>query len=413
DAKTRFSSDNRPAFLIHVDMDNFKRVNDTLGHLAGDYCLEETGRRLRKVSRGLGTPYRWGGDEFVILADSDQSDPNQLCERARRQMREPMDFQGNRFWPTVSMGIALCPEDGDDFDTLLVNADLALYRSKDSGKDRFTFFTSDMKVNSEAEAEIELELHRAVRNDEFFLEFQPQVNLRSQKVTGVEALVRWNHPDHGVVPPAQFLPIVEKTGLAPVLGKIVINKALSAARNWQDAALDFGRISVNLSPAHLSSGQFIEHFKSAMSENGVSPNRITAEVLESVFLDDERTCHLSTLTELNQLGVNIELDDFGTGFASLTHVADLPINGLKIDRSFTNQLLDDRKKEIVVNQLIQLARSLDIGVVCEGVETEAQYDRLRMMGDFSIQGYLIAHPMPLKKVTEWMSDSADELYYLI
>ncbi|MEP1931797.1 MAG: EAL domain-containing protein [Roseibium sp.] len=413
DAKSRFSSKDKPAFLVHVDMDNFKRVNDTLGHLAGDYCLEETGRRLREVSRGLGTPYRWGGDEFVILADTDLSDPNELCERARRVMREPMDYNGNRFWPTVSMGIALCPENGSVFDTLLVNADLALYQSKDSGKDRYTFFTLNMKVQSDEEAQIELELHRAVKNDEFFLEFQPQVNLRNQKITGVEALVRWRHPNRGVISPGQFLPVVEKTGLAPVLGNIVINKAFSAAKAWQENALDFGRISINISPAHLSSGQLIEHFQSAMSVHGIAADRITAEVLESVFLDDERTGHLSTLTELNQLGVHIELDDFGTGYASLTHVADLPINGLKIDRSFTNQMLDDRKKEIVVNQLIHLARSLDIGVVCEGVETEAQYDRLRMMGDFSIQGFLIARPMPLDQVTSWMSDSAEDLYFVI
>ena len=413
DANQRFTYKEKPAFLIHVDMDNFKRVNDTLGHLGGDYCLEETGRRLREVSRGLGTPYRWGGDEFVILADKANSDPNEICERARRIMRQPMEFNGTKFWPTVSMGIAICPENGNDFDTLLVNADLALYQSKDGGKDRFTFFTSDMKAESAEEAHLELELQRAVKNDEFFLEFQPQVNLRNQKVTGVEALVRWNHPERGIVPPGQFLNVVEKTGLAPVLGKIVIDKALAAAKSWQDAALDFGRISVNVSPAHLASGQLIDHFRNAMSSTGITPDLVTAEVLESVFLDDKRTGHLTTLTTLNQLGVHIELDDFGTGYASLTHVADLPINGLKIDRSFTNQMLEDRKKEVVVNQLIHLARALDIGVVCEGVETEEEYDLLRMMGDFSIQGYLIARPMPLDRITDWMSEAADDLYYVM
>ncbi|MGX1498360.1 diguanylate cyclase (GGDEF)-like protein/PAS domain S-box-containing protein [Labrenzia sp. MBR-25] len=413
DAKERFARREKPAFLIHVDMDGFKRVNDTLGHLAGDQCLEETGRRLREVCRGLGTAYRWGGDEFVILAEGGTSDPNELCERARRIMRMPMEFNGNRFWPTVSMGLALCPDDGDDFDTLLVNADLALYQSKENGKDRYTFFRPDMRTDSETEAQIELELKDAVKNDQFFLMFQPQVNLRSQAVTGIEALVRWQHPERGTVSPAEFLPVVEKSGLAPILGEIVIDKAFAAARSWIDQGIDFGRISVNVSPSHLSSGLLLDHFKAAMEKHDIGPERITAEVLESVFLNDNRSGHLAALRELFELGVHIELDDFGTGYASLSHVSDLPINGLKIDRSFTRQMLQDAKKEVIVNQLIHLARSLNIGVVCEGVETDAQYDRLRMMGDFSIQGYLIARPMPFHQATDWMSEATDDLYFVI
>jgi len=413
DAAKRFDDVDKPSFLIHVDLDEFKRVNDTLGHLAGDYCLEETGRRLREVSRGLGTPYRWGGDEFVIIADSSTADPNVLCERARRVMRMPMEFKGNRFWPTVSMGIALCPEDGRDFDTLLVNADLALYHSKDHGKDRFTFFKPDMKKDSDKEAQIELELHTAIQNDEFFLVFQPQVNLRSHTVTGVEALVRWQHPERGELPPSEFLPLIEKTRLAPVLGELVIDKSLAAARHWLDAGLEFGRIAVNVSQSHLATGSLVEHFKAAMEKYTIEPERVTAEVVESVFLDDSRSGSLTALTELFALGIHVELDDFGTGYASLTHVADLPIKGLKIDRSFTVQMLEDDKKATVVNQLISLARSLNIGVVCEGVETEAQYDCLKMMGDFSIQGYLVARPMPFDRMTDWMSESSGDLYFVV
>ncbi len=412
DARERFSAEEKPAFLIHVDMDNFKRVNDTLGHLAGDYCLAETGRRLREVSRGLGTPYRWGGDEFVILANTAESDPNELCERARRLMRAPMEYNGTTFWPTVSMGIAICPEHGTDFDTLLVNADLALYRSKHGGKDRFTFFSSDLQTLSDSEAQMERELHVAVQRDEFFLVFQPQVNMRTHKVVGVEALVRWRHPERGIVSPGDFLPVVEKTGFASVLGEIVIDKAFAAARSWQDSGLDFGRISVNISPSHLSSGSLLDQFKSAMKRHDLQPDRITAEVLESVFLDDKKSCHLETLTALHDMGVHVELDDFGTGYASLTHIVDLPINGLKIDRSFTQQLLEDDRKEIVVNQLIHLARSLNISVICEGVETEEQYDRLRMMGDFAIQGFLISRPVPFEQVTDWMAETAEDLYYV-
>lgn len=413
DAAKLFSLPHKPAFLVHVDMDGFKQVNDSLGHQAGDLCLEETGRRLREVSRGLGTPYRWGGDEFVILADNSSADPDILFERARRIMRMPMEYEGNRYWPTVSMGIALCPADGDDFETLLGNADLALYQSKENGKDRFTHFRQDMKKDSEKEAQMEQELQKAVGEDEFFLVFQPQVNLRSQYVTGVEALLRWQHPLHGELAPGEFLSVLEKSSLAPVVGEMVIDKALAAARGWLDAGLDFGRISVNVSPGHLGSGQIVDHFRSALERHGISAGMVTAEVLESVFLNDNRTGHLATLQALHDLGIQIELDDFGTGYASLTHVADLPISGLKIDRSFTHQMLSDHRKETVVNQLIHLARSLNVGVVCEGVETEAQYARLRMMGDFSIQGYLIARPMPLEQMTDWISESLDDLVFLV
>lgn len=415
EAERQFAPENpdRPAFIIHMDLDNFKRINDTLGHTAGDSCLEEVGERLKLCCVGLGTAYRWGGDEFVVIAQDPGSDPEELCERLNVVMRAPMEFEGNQIWPSVSMGVARCPEDGDDFGTLLVHADLALYRSKDDGKDRWSYFTSDMKIDSDEEARMDKELRQAIRRDEFFLVFQPQVNIRTQRVTGIEALVRWQHPTRGTLGPGAFLPVVEKSNLASTLGEIVINKALAAARSWQDQGVEFGRIAVNLSPSHLTSGTLLHDFNKAMERHGVGPERITAEVLESVFLDNSRSDNVQVLDELHRLGVHIELDDFGTGYASLSHVADLPINGLKIDRSFTAQILDDNRKEIVVNQLIHLARALNIGLICEGVETEAQIDRLQMMGDFSVQGYYIARPMPYEDITGWLQDAPEELVSMI
>lgn len=403
----------KPAFIIHLDLDNFKRINDTLGHTAGDHCLQEAGERLKMCCNGLGAAYRWGGDEFVIIAEGPDADPEELCQRVHIVMRAPMEFEGNQFFPSVSMGVARCPDDGDEFATLLVHADLALYRSKENGKDRWSFFTSEMKIDSDEEARTEKELRQAIRRDEFFLVFQPQVNIRTQEVTGIEALVRWQHPTRGTLGPGAFLPVVEKSNLASTLGEIVIDKALAAARVWQDTDIDFGRIAVNLSPSHLTSGTLLKDFNAAMKRHGVGPELITAEVLESVFLDDERSDNAQVLEELHSMGVHIELDDFGTGYASLSHVADLPINGLKIDRSFTAQMLDDAKKEIVVNQLIHLARSLNIDIICEGVETDAQFDRLRMMGNFSVQGYLVARPMPYEAITEWLSSAPEDLLIVV
>ena len=413
DARDLFAGnkEEKPAFIIHLDIDNFKRVNDTLGHGAGDACLEEAGERLKMCCTGLGTAYRWGGDEFVIIADNSTSDAEELCERVNLVMRAPMEFDGNQIWPSASIGVSRCPDDGHDFSALLVHADLALYRSKEDGKDRWNFFTSDMKIDSDEEARTEKELREALRRDEFFLVFQPQVNIRTQQVTGVEALVRWRHPSRGVLAPGSFLPVVEKTNLATPLGQAVIDKALQAARSWTNAKLDFGRIAVNLSPSHLTSGTLVSDFTSAMDRYGVPPGAVTAEVLESVFLDNQRTNNSEILETLHNLGMHIELDDFGTGYASLSHVADLPINGLKIDRSFTAQILSDRKKEIVVNHLIHLARALDINVVCEGVETESQHERLRMMGNFSVQGYYISRPMDFDAMQNWLECSQGELSF--
>ncbi len=413
DAKESFSEGDhdKPGFIIHLDIDNFKRINDTLGHSAGDACLKEAGERLRLCCTGLGKAYRWGGDEFVIIADPNVLDPEELCLRVNIVMRGPMEYEGHQIWPSVSMGVARCPGDGKDFNTLLVHADLALYRSKDNGKDRWSYFTSDMKLDSDEEARLEQELRQALRRDEFFLVFQPQVNIRTQQVTGIEALVRWQHPTRGTLGPGAFLPVVEKASLATPLSQVVIDKALKAARNWLDSRLEFGRIAVNLSPSHLISGTLIDDFNAAMRTHDVQPQYITAEVLESVFLDSGRGSNSQVLEELHDLGVHIELDDFGTGFASLSHVADLPINGLKIDRSFTEQILTDAKKEIVVSHLIQLARSLDINIVCEGVETDNQFDRLRLMGNFSVQGYYIARPMPFEAMCSWLNSAQSELSF--
>ncbi|MFD1695303.1 bifunctional diguanylate cyclase/phosphodiesterase [Roseibium aestuarii] len=415
DASLRFQAEveHRPRFLLHMDIDNFKRINDTLGHSAGDACLAQTGERLRLCCAGLGIAYRWGGDEFVVVAQGPDCDLEDLCERLAAVMRAPMDVAGHQIWPTVSIGAARCPEDGESFERLLVKADLALYHSKDGGKDRWTCFTRDLKDRSDQEAALEADLRRALQEDEFFLVFQPQVNLRTHQVTGVEALVRWQHPTKGELSPGLFLPVVEKTNLAAPLGRMVINKALMAARELKDRGLDFGRIAVNLSPAHLKTGTLMQDFQNAMDAHGVGPELLTAEVLESVFFNDPSHSNAKLLQDLHDLGLHIELDDFGTGFASLSHLADLPITGLKIDRSFTARLLTDRKKEIVTNHLIHLARALEINVVCEGVETDAQFERLRMMGNFSVQGYLIARPMPFATLTTWLNTVQSDVTFTV
>ncbi|ADZ71845.1 bifunctional diguanylate cyclase/phosphodiesterase [Polymorphum gilvum] len=403
DVEPLFGDGDVEHLIIHMDLDNFKLINDTLGHTAGDVYLRATGARLRAACAAPARAYRWGGDEFVIVVPVDgDAAARGACEAVFSCMRAPLDYEGATIWPTVSMGIARYPQDGTDFGALMVNADLALYRSKEAGKDRWSFFTTDMKADSDAEARVEADLYRAVERDELFLVYQPQVNIRSGEVTGVEALLRWQHPLRGALSPAEFLPVVEKSRLAPVVGAIVLDKALAAARIWSDRGLDFGRVAVNLSPQHLKAGTFLADVLNAIDKHDVSPDRITVEVLESIFLNDASCRKIEVLEDLHRRGVHIELDDFGTGYASLSHLADLPIDGLKIDRSFTAQLLADSKAQVVVNSIIHLARALDIGIVCEGIETDAQVARLRMMGDFSVQGYLIARPAPFEIFSAWL-----------
>lgn len=413
DAKGLFAKDNeqKPAFVIHLDLDNFKRINDTLGHSAGDACLQEAGKRLKAACDGNGRAYRWGGDEFVIMAPDSITSADRLCSRIAETMATPMTFGSDTIWPTISIGVARCPCDAADFETLMVYADLALYRSKEDGKNRWNFFTTALKTDSDEEARLEAELRLAIERDELFLVYQPQVDIRTHTVTGVEALLRWQHPERGVLAPGTFLPVIEKTNMSPVVGRLVLEKALAAARTWEDNGLQFGRIGVNLSPAHLHAGTLLRDVHEAMAQYGIGPEKIAVEVLESVFLNDASSNKLKALEELHNLGIHIDLDDFGTGFASLSHLADLPIDGLKIDRSFTNQMLEDRKKEILVTSLVHLARALDIRVVCEGVETQEQFERLRMMGSFSAQGYLIARPTNYGDFTRWLNETPGDLWF--
>lgn len=392
--------------VIHIDLDNFKRVNDTLGHAAGDALLKEVGRRIRRVCGHLGKGYRWGGDEFVLILNNDENvDLDSLCEELSAALSTQLTFGQSTIWPTASLGVARYPEDGDDFDSLMVYADLALYKAKESGRDSYHFFTKDMKAKIDEEVGIERELREALEKDQLFLMYQPQVNAKSLKVTGIEALIRWRHPEKGVISPGAFMHVVEATKLAPTVGKFVIETALDAARTWQDKKLEYGKVGVNLSPQHLKTGTLYDEFVSAMDKNGLSPENVAAEVLESVFLDDPHEMKIEVLEKLHNLGVHIELDDFGTGYASLSHLSALPIDAVKIDRSFVKQMLSDEKKAVVVKSVINLAKMLRINTICEGVETAEQMSRLKAIGDCSIQGYFIARPMPYDQVTDWLSAS--------
>ncbi len=391
--------------LIHLDLDNFKQVNDSLGHHAGDHLLSTIGHRLSLIvsDHPNSKAYRWGGDEFIVLFDLKDGDLEDFCGELTDLLNVPLPYKSSTLWPSASVGAAVYPEDGDTFASLMISSDLALYKTKDLGRDSYQFFTQELKEAAEDKKHIEDDFRKALEvDDQLFMAFQPQVDSRTFEVTGLEALIRWNHPTRGFVSPGLFLPILEESKLAQSLGRFVYDSSCKAARHWLDEGLVFGSIAINLSAKHIKLGTALPDFYDSLKRYNLETKHITAEVTESLFLDEKNRDGLDMIDDLHSKGVRIELDDFGTGFAALSHLSTLPIDGLKIDRSFTQMMLSDKKKAIIIKSLFDMTRLLQIGLVCEGVETKDQLARLQTMGQSSIQGFYTAKPMPFAEVTQWM-----------
>ncbi|HAT85946.1 MAG TPA: hypothetical protein DCS30_08400 [Rhizobiales bacterium] len=391
--------------LVQIDLDNFKRVNDTLGHAAGDHLLRTLGNRLIHLSNDLPgfKPYRWGGDEFLaIVAGYDSDGLDDICAEITDIISIPVKYESSTLNPTVSLGIARYPEDADSLDALMIFSDLALYKTKELGRDGYQFFTSEMKDKIDMEARIETDLRVGIEADQLELYYQPQIDLSDGSISGFEALVRWNHPEQGLVSPAYFIPIAENTGLGPALSRCVLDQAMTTAKDWSNKGVDFGRIAINLSPQHLKRGNFLDDFFAAMQKHQVSPDHLTVEVLESYLFDDPNSDIANILTLLRERGILVELDDFGTGYASLSHLSSLPVNGLKIDQSFIREINEDIKQSGIVSSLISMTNLMGMHVVCEGVETREQFTILRQFSNCSAQGYFIQRPMDKQKTESWI-----------
>lgn len=406
DLETRLtrSSGEKGFALIHLDLDNFKRVNDTMGHGGGDRLLAEVGRRLQLVveETQMGRSYRWGGDEFVAVIDDAEIDIQDVCRELTDILSVPIPFGKIEIHPSASLGVARYPEDGKTVEKLMVHADIALYKAKERGKDGFHFFTKEMKDKIDRDAEVEREIRTALEEEQFIAMFQPQVDLQTLTVTGIEALARWNHPQKGLLTPSYFLSVAEGNKLMTRIGRRIFDQAFSAACQWRDAGIKFGRISVNLSSQDIEFGTAIDDLTTAMNRHGLPPECVSVEIVESVLLDDHDDARISLLEQLHDLGIKIELDDFGTGYAALHHLASLPVTGVKVDQSFTNRMLQDEKKSVVISSLITMAKLLRLEVVVEGIETPAQMRRLQELGYGSMQGYLISKPLGLKEMTAWL-----------
>jgi diguanylate cyclase (GGDEF)-like protein len=386
----RVSQDNGSLFALHcLDLDQFKAINDTLGHPAGDALLIEAGRRLQQAAKGHFVA-RLGGDEFIVLqtVGQDRDAIDRLARAILEGLAQPFTIDGNELVPSTSIGIAIAPQDGDSGENLLRNADLALYRAKEAGRGTYAFFEESLNQRAQQRRQLETDLRLALDRGEFELHYQPLFDLEHNRVCSFEALLRWNHPARGMISPVEFIPIAEDTGLIVAIGAWVIRTACAEAARWPDEI----RIAVNVSPVQFHRAGLNEIVLLALADSGLAPSRLEIEITESIFLEGGDTT-LRLLHSLRALGVRVALDDFGTGYSSLSYLQSFPFDKLKIDRSFIQNLLTRDGASAIVRAITELAHALGIETTAEGVEETAQLLELRAHGCSSVQGYLFAEPM--------------------
>ncbi|MER9938193.1 EAL domain-containing protein [Mesorhizobium sp. M0088] len=391
--------------VVQLDLDRFKQINDTLGHAAGDYVLVVTAQRMRDSCRASDLCVRLGGDEFVMILGGagGTEDINMLARRILAHINEPIVFQGTTILPGASAGIAVYPIDADNAGDLLVHADLALYSAKKLGGGNFSFFSEELRRELDYRKQLEHDIKVAIAERAFQVYFQPQVSLTHGTISGIEALVRWNHAERGMIPPGEFIPVAEKCGFMPEIGRIVITKAINEAAEWNRAGIAFGRLAVNVSGTELREHDFDAFLFETLEKAGLPPQKLSLEIVESVILDDEKTGIAAKLRHIRAAGVHLELDDFGTGYASLSHVNPNEIDRLKIDRRFVQNIHENGDNSKIVRAITELARGLGISIVAEGAETEAELNSLMAIGCDQVQGYSIAFPMPHDKALEWLT----------
>ena len=384
---------------IHfLDLDHFKNVNDTLGHLVGDEVLKLAAERLQQCVRETDMVARLGGDEFAVVQSSvvDVDSMVTLAERIRTELKEPYEFGGLRASIDVSVGISQAPRDGTSPVELLKRADLALYEAKEAGRGRVRFFEPAMDIRMAARRSLETDLRNAISKNEFRLFYEPIINIRTNKIDCIEGLLRWFHPSRGLIPPSEFIPIAEETGLIIPLGEWVIRQACRDAATWPEHI----KIAVNLSPVQLSSGNLVDLILDALNSSGVAPKRLELEITEEVLLQNNQI-NLEVLERLRGHGIQIVMDDFGTGYSSLNYLRHFTFDRIKIDRSFVADLSPYNELALVIIQSIaRLAGVLNVPVTAEGVETNEQLEIIKAAGCSHFQGHLLGVSRPAEEITE-------------
>ncbi|MEE9545770.1 MAG: EAL domain-containing protein [Rhodospirillales bacterium] len=389
--------------VLYLDLDHFKIVNDTLGHPTGDLLLKGVAKRLLRCVRETDTVARLGGDEFAVIAPDLKSGDYVvvLAERIIKSLGEVFILQGQEVYTATSIGITAYPADATELDTLIKNADLALYAVKETGRGLYKFFTPEMNAKAVNQVAMEKDLRQAIEGEEFALLYQPIIDLRTHQVISAEALLRWHHPKKGIVPPDEFMPVAENSGLIGPIGEWVFRTALKQAKDWQKAAARPLGVSVNLSSRQIRHGFSKELVMKALDEAGLSPDMLTIEITESLVMEDTGSS-IDLMESLKVIGVVLSLDDFGTGYSSLSYLNKFPVDLVKIDRSFVRDITVDKDDAVLIEAIITMAHRLNLKVVAEGVEKKEQLEFLRSQGCDFAQGYYFSKPVATKSFVEFI-----------
>jgi diguanylate cyclase (GGDEF)-like protein len=421
-AKTA-QQNSRACALLHIDLDRFKQVNDTLGHRIGDKLLCGVAQMLERIADStkpsqfpggehVARPSvaRIGGNGFAVLLPclhnlAKQDDATAVTRRVLNSFAEPFQAEGHELFTTASIGIAISPTDGQDADALLKNAEMAMYQAKKRGRGGYEFFSGEMNAQALERLTLENQLRRAVEREEFVLYFQPKVEVATRRIAGVEALIRWKHPEQGIIPPQKFIPIAEECGLIVEIGQWVLRSACSQLQAWMQQGLPPMCVAVNVSGAQFKHGTIWHAVRGALERSGIPPSHLVLELTESILMGNAEES-VETLHELKDMGVKVAIDDFGTGYSSFTYLSRFPIDELKIDRSFIHGLTSQRGSPAIVGAMIALGRALNLQVVAEGVETAQQLEFLRARNCHQYQGFLCSRPVPPGPLTTLLQRSA-------
>lgn len=384
--------------VMFIDLDHFKRVNDTLGHASGDQLICEVARRLQAVTRAEDIVARLGGDEFVVVIDA--VTVNQILhvvEKTLAMVSEPYRIAGREIFSSCSIGVSVYPTDGTDASSLLKNADTAMYTAKNGGRNRFQLYDAAMNAMAEERLQLETELHYALERNEFVFHYQPQLNLETGRIEGVEALIRWNKPDKGLLSPALFLSMLEETGGIVSVGRSLLLAACHQTADWHVAGFTDLDVAVNVSSKEFWHETLLDNVRDALAQSGLPPQSLQLELTEGIFMEDVDAAVVRILA-LKALGVAVAIDDFGTGYSSLAHLKRFPLDVLKIDRFFVKDLPNAPANEALISSILALCKGLNLGTVAEGVETREQLESLRTLGCQIVQGYFISRPVPAEQI---------------
>jgi diguanylate cyclase (GGDEF)-like protein len=397
--------------VLFLDLDSFKHVNDSLGHAIGDKLLKAMGERLPAAVRKSDTVSRQGGDEFVVVLSAiEQSEDASLsATKIIASVIEPYLIEQHELHVTVSVGISIYPDDGAEAEALIQNADNAMYHAKEHGSNNYRFFKEEMNVKAIRRQSLEASLRRALERHEFEMHYQPKISLKSGQITGVEALLRWRHPEKELIPPIEFIPIAESCGLIVPIGRWVLREACIQAKKWQDKASSEIRVAVNISSVEFRDKNFLANLRATLNQTGLEPRHLELELTESVLMQHvESTAFV--LGELRAMGVHLAVDDFGTGYSSLSYLSQFPINSLKIDQSFVRRIISERDDAPIISAVINMGRSLMQRVIAEGVETREQVAFLQSRDCDEAQGYYFSYPLVANQVAKLIETGISETF---